>query len=92
MTFVLFCAVVAVDLLFGHVAFYRTLGFFVAVHGVLAMRSREVPVGIRGMEPSFYLRGTAAATVGVLMICVGGFTAWFAPEVACFFSHGDSCM
>ncbi|MGE3347493.1 MAG: hypothetical protein AB7I35_08665 [Ramlibacter sp.] len=86
-----FVAVVAVDLVFGHAAFYRVLGIVGAAHGLFMAWSRNIPVGVEGQPPSYFLRGKAAVVVGLSLAVAAGALAWFAPQVTCTFSEGRQC-
>jgi hypothetical protein len=86
-----FAAVVAVSFLFGAVAFYRVLGILGAAHGLVIACRRNIPVGIEGREPSFYLQGKAAIVAGVTLALICAALSWFAPEMACYFSEGREC-
>ena len=86
-----FAAIVAVDFVFGHVAFYRVLGIVATIYGIAMARTRKIPVGIAGREPSYYLEGGAALFVGLLLTAASLALSWFAPEAVCYFSGAQEC-
>jgi hypothetical protein len=86
-----FATVVAISFLFGVVAFYRVLGILGFVHGLAMAWGRNIPVGIEGREPSFYIQGKTAIVVGVALALACAALSWFAPEMACYFSEGREC-
>jgi hypothetical protein len=86
-----FIAVVAVSIIFGAVAFYRVLGLLGVLHALVMAWSQNIPVGIEGREPTYYLRGSSAVIAGLLIAAASGALAWFAPEAVCMFSEGRQC-
>jgi hypothetical protein len=89
---VLFVACVVAFFTLGIVGFWRAVGLSVIIDGlVIAVWTRDIPVGIQMRPPSFHIRGTAAIAVGVLMIGVGAAVAWLAPDAVCYFSEGKQC-
>ena len=83
--------VIAISFIFGAVAFYRVLGILGVVHGLVMTWRRRIPVGFEGQTPSFYIEGIYAIIVGTIAVAGFAALAWFAPEMACHFSHGGDC-
>jgi hypothetical protein len=86
-----FVTVVAVGAVFGAIAFYRALGILGVLSGLFMAWSRNIPVGVEGQPPSFFLRGKAAIAVGLLIAVGCAALAWFAPQVTCALSEGRQC-
>jgi len=84
-------AIVAVFLVAGEVPGYRIVGIFVVAHGFAAAWSESIPVGIKGKEPSFYLKGSHATIAGIGMIILGALIIWLAPELVCALSKSRLC-
>lgn len=88
---VAFCALAAIGLVWGAVMFYRGAGIVGALYCLAMACSRNIPVGIEGEPPSYYLRGRVAVAVGLLLTLACASLAWFAPEVACYLTGGKEC-
>ena len=88
---VAFFALAAVGVFWGAVMFYRSAGIVGALYCLAMAWSRNIPMGIEGEPPSYYLRGRVAIAVGLLLTVACASLAWFAPEVACYLSEGKEC-
>jgi len=61
-----FATIVVISINFGDVAFYRAVGVVLLFFAIKIFK-KKVGVGWQGFEPSFYLTGTNASIIGVLI-------------------------
>lgn len=69
----------------------RVVGIGVALAGLHALVTRQVPVGIEGHPPSLHIRGALAVIVGVLMLGVAVYLLLFAPIATCTLGWSTEC-
>jgi hypothetical protein len=86
-----FIAIVAMFVFVGNVAGFRVTGVATLMSGLATVKRGDLPVGIEGRPPSFYLRGIWATIGGIAIAALGCALIWFAPEVVCYFSKGREC-
>lgn len=63
-------------------------GFGVVIVGCVMIFSRNIPIGIEGRHPSFYVKGKLAVFIGVLVIAVGLIVTFDIPRQM----RIDSCL
>jgi len=84
-------AMLLIGVFFGAVAFYRVLGLVGVAWALSQAITRDIPVGIEGLRPSFHLRGVAAVVVSLVLAALFAASVWFAPELSCYLSDGKVC-
>lgn len=79
----LFAAFIVADRFFGPIATVRVVGVAFMVCGLVQSVERNIPIGIEGREPSFYLRGKLAVVAGLASFALGVFFMIYPGPVAC---------
>lgn len=78
-----FLAFIAADFLFGIAMAVKVLGVATIVTGLMWVYRRNLPIGIEGRPPSYFLRGVPAVLSGIAMIVIGILLVWHSVQASC---------